>query len=136
MAAAASELRPLAPCVDAPPTDLGLARLIIAAQSGGAAVPPPSIALAVRGLAEQVAELRPGRTTELRIPPYAAVQLGDEGGAGPAHTRGTPPSVVETDPSTFLRLALGQLSWADACATHAVRASGIHADLDDVFPLR
>ena len=47
------------------------------------------------------------------MPPYAAVQcaIGDP---GPTHTRGTPPNVVETDPLTFLRLATGRVSWADA----------------------
>ena len=46
----------------------------------------------------------PGRAVEVRVPPYAAVQVI----AGPRHTRGTPPNVVETDPVTWVRLALGQ----------------------------
>lgn len=51
------------------------------------------------------------------------------------HTRGTPPNVVQTDPVTFLRLAGGSLAWQEARAAHAVRASGIHSDLAEVFPL-
>ena len=35
----------------------------------------------------------PGRSVEVRVPPYAAVQAV----AGVRHTRGTPPAVVETD---------------------------------------
>ena len=42
-------------------------------------------------------------------------------------------SVVETDALTFLRLATGDLTWAQAVAG-AVRISGVHADLSDVFP--
>lgn len=54
-------------------------------------------------------------------------------GQGPTHTRGTPPSVIETDALTFLRLATGDLTWAEAVAS-SVRISGVHADLSDVFP--
>ncbi|WP_258040433.1 sterol carrier family protein, partial [Streptomyces sp. SM9] len=39
-----------------------------------------------------------------RVPPYAVVQCV----AGPRHTRGTPPNVVETDPLTWVRLAAGR----------------------------
>ena len=35
----------------------------------------------------------PGRSVEVRVPPYAAVQVVP----GVRHTRGTPPAVVETD---------------------------------------
>lgn len=70
---------------------------------------------------------------ELRVPPYAAVQLAADGDTGPTHTRGTPPNVVETDPETLLRLAAGSLTWADAVAAHRVRTSGVHADLGSLF---
>ena len=69
-----------------------------------------------------------GRSVEVRIPPYAAVQCG-VGDPGPTHTRGTPPNVVETDALTFLRLATGRTSWADALASGAVDAAPIRADL-------
>ena len=54
----------------------------------------------------------PGRSVEVRIPPFVAVQAV----AGPRHTRGTPPNVVETDPVTWLRLATGRAAFADAVA--------------------
>jgi len=75
----------------------------------------------------------PGGTVELRVPPFAAVQLGigDRG----RHTRGTPPNVVQLDAATLLRLAGGLLTWDEAMATHAVRASGIRADLATLWPL-
>jgi hypothetical protein len=54
---------------------------------------------------------------------------------GPKHTRGTPPNVVETDVTTWLALATGTLSWADARAAGRVHASGQRADLGDVLPI-
>jgi hypothetical protein len=68
---------------------------------------------------------------EVRVPPYAAVQCVE----GPRHTRGTPPNLVEMDPVTWVRLATGQTSWADAVASGAVRASGVRADLTAYLPL-
>jgi len=92
----------------------------------------PDLAAAVRSHARRLAELRPGKAVELRIPPYAAVQLGSEQG-GPTHRRGTPPTVVEMDPDTFLALVNKELTWAVALETHRVSASGAHADLTDLF---
>ena len=54
------------------------------------------------------------------MPPYAAVQVIP----GVRHTRGTPPAVVETDAETWIALATGALTWADAEASGRVRASG------------
>lgn len=76
----------------------------------------------------------PGHTIEVRVPPAAAVQCGLPGD-GPQHTRGTPPNVVETDPVTFVALGVGALSWADARASHRVRASGNRSNLGWMFPL-
>ena len=69
------------------------------------------------------------------MPPYAAVQCGLPDDPGPTHTRGTPPNVIETDAVTFLRLATGRTSWAQARAAHLVTASGRQADLSPVLPL-
>jgi len=80
------------------------------------------------GLLERQA---PGRAVEVRIPPYAAIQCV----AGPRHTRGTPPNVVETDAITWILLAAGRLAWADAVADGRVRASGPRADLAEYLPL-
>jgi hypothetical protein len=73
----------------------------------------------------------PGRAVEVRIPPYAAVQAV----AGPRHTRGTPPNVVETDAVTWILLATGRVSWTDALAGGRIRASGPRADLSGYLPL-
>jgi uncharacterized protein (TIGR03083 family) len=93
-----------------------------------------AVAEAVRTLAGVLAERHPGRSVELRVPPYAAIQLSPDGG-GTRHTRGTPPNVVETDPLTFLRLAAGRTDWATAVAAGAVLASGTRADLSAVLPV-
>jgi uncharacterized protein (TIGR03083 family) len=98
-----------------------------------AAVPlvRPALAAATRALAEMLAARAPGRSVEVRVPPFIAVQAI----AGPRHTRGTPPNVVETDPLTWLRLATGRLSFTDAVAAGSVRASGTRADLTAHLPL-
>ncbi|EUA23803.1 hypothetical protein I553_5259 [Mycobacterium xenopi 4042] len=63
------------------------------------------LAAAVRLTARTLAAQAPGASVEVRIPPFVAVQCI----AGPRHTRGTPPNIVETDPRTWLQLATGLL---------------------------
>jgi len=87
-----------------------------------------------RALATILAGQHPGRSVEVRIPPYAAVQCA-VGDPGPTHTRGTPPNVVETDALTFLRLATGRVPWAEPMAAGQISASGLRADLSSVLPL-
>ena len=73
----------------------------------------------------------PGHSVEVRVPPYAAVQVIP----GVRHTRGTPPAVVEMDAATWIALAAGDLSWTDAEGAGRVRASGERADLTAYLPL-
>ncbi|HET6938603.1 MAG TPA: sterol carrier family protein [Nocardioides sp.] len=73
----------------------------------------------------------PGHSVEVRVPPYAAVQVIP----GVRHTRGTPPAVVETDALTWIALATGELSWADAVSSVRVSASGERTDLSVHLPL-
>lgn len=110
--------------------DLGRAALARAIEAD----PPARADLrdATRYLLEELAARAPGRTVEVRVPPFGAVQCI----AGPRHTRGTPPNVVETDAETWLGLATGSLGWDEAVAAGAVRASGERADLSGVLPLR
>ena len=102
-----------------------------AALDAGRPAEPDALRCAVRYLLGLLADRAPGRAVEVRIPPYAAVQCV----AGPRHTRGTPPNVVETDPVTWLRLATGRTSWASAVGDGAVSASGPRADLSEYLPL-
>lgn len=82
-----------------------------------------ALAEAVRLTARTVANLAPGASVEVRVPPFVAVQCI----AGPTHTRGNPPNVVETDPRTWLLVATGLLPFADAAASGALRLSGARA---------
>jgi hypothetical protein len=86
---------------------------------------------AVRSSLRTLAERAPGRSVEVRVPPFAAVQCV----AGPRHTRGTPANVIETDPRTWLELATGRLRWADAVVAGRVVASGTRADLGHLLPI-
>jgi hypothetical protein len=85
----------------------------------------------VLGTLDALAAIAPGRSVEVRIPPVAAIQVI----AGPTHTRGTPPAVVETDPRTWLELCVGDLDWVTAVSTGRVRASGERSDLSPYLPL-
>ncbi|MGH8963021.1 MAG: sterol carrier family protein [Jatrophihabitantaceae bacterium] len=90
-----------------------------------------ALAAATRTLAEILVAQAPGHSVEVRVPPFVAVQAI----AGPRHTRGTPPNVVETDPLTWLRLATGRATFADEVTAATVRASGLRADLTPYLPL-
>lgn len=90
-----------------------------------------TLATATRFSLESLEREHAGRAVEVRVPPFAAVQCI----AGPTHTRGTPSNVIEMDAHTWLALATGQRSWADAVAAGEVSASGVRADLSQVVPL-
>lgn len=104
---------------------------VLTAYDAGSDPERGDLALAVRYLAEELATRAPGRSVEVRIPPYAAVQAVP----GPRHTRGTPPAVVETDPATWIGLATGRLSWSQAVESGRVAASGERTDLAPYLPL-
>ncbi|MEU4806713.1 sterol carrier family protein [Actinosynnema sp. NPDC023587] len=100
--------------------------------AGTADQPPrPTLAAAVRLSLRTLEGAAPGRSVEVRVPPFAAVQCV----AGPRHTRGTPPNVVEADPRTWLELATGRLAWVTALAEGRVTASGSRADLSAHLPV-
>jgi hypothetical protein len=95
------------------------------------AAPEPTVALAVRYALEELAFRAPGRTLEVRVPPYGAVQCVQ----GPRHTRGTPPNVIEMDAFTWLELVTGACDWASALAGGTVHASGQRATLAGLLPI-
>jgi hypothetical protein len=92
---------------------------------------PADLRLLSKHFLAVLAERAPGHSVEVRIPPYAAAQVIE----GVRHTRGTPPAVVEMDAATWLALATGDLTWAEADASGRVRASGERADLSAYLPL-
>jgi len=105
--------------------------VVAAALDSGAEPERAALRSAARFLLHELERVSPGRSVEIRVVPVAAVQAV----AGPRHTRGTPPNVVETDPATWFRLATGRLRWDEAVRTGAVRASGARADLSAFLPL-
>ncbi|MGD7705865.1 sterol carrier family protein [Microlunatus sp. Y2014] len=121
---------------------LRLADLVVHADDLSRSVPQqppvelgrPALTITTKLYADGLAARHPGHSVEVRIPPYAAVQCGVPG-EGPTHTRGTPPNVIETDVTTFLRLASGRMGWDEAVSSHAVHASGARADLSGLLPL-
>lgn len=94
--------------------------------------PRPALATAVRYLLQLLEDRAPGKSVEVRVPPFGAVQILQ----GTTHTRGTPPNVVETDAGTWIALATGELAWADAMAGGRISASGTRADISHLLPVR
>ena len=105
---------------------------VAAALDRGEVPATPRLRSAARYLLYELEREAAGRSVEVRVVPVAAVQVI----AGPRHTRGTPPNVVETDPLTWFLLATGRMAWAEAVETGAVRASGARSDLSAYLPLR
>ena len=83
----------------------------------------------VKKILKLVEELAPGRSVELRIPPYAAIQCVE----GSKHRRGTPPNVVEMDAQTLLKLSKSPQSWDQLCLAGAISASGTNSNLAELF---
>jgi Bacterial SCP ortholog len=87
------------------------------------------MAEAVRKSMDAFAVLHPGRSVEVRVPPYRVVQI--LGGA--THRRGTPPAVVEMQPTTWLELIAGHCTWSAAVSAGKIQASGVGSDLAELF---
>ncbi len=107
------------------------ARAVLLELRAGQMPPRDAQRAAVKGALAALVQRAPGRSVEVRIPPFAAVQAVE----GATHRRGTPPAVVEMDAGTWLALALGELRWADALTGGRVRASGARSDLSGLLPL-
>lgn len=85
---------------------------------------------AVKQVLALLSAAAPGRSVELRIPPYAAIQVVE----GTHHRRGTPSAVVETSARTLVQLAVGEVDWASCVRNATVIASGERSDLSSLFP--
>lgn len=88
-------------------------------------------ATAVRYTLEELAARAEGNSVEVRVPPFGVTQCI----AGPRHTRGTPPNVVETSAEVWLELVTGRTDFAAALDAGRLDASGTRADLGDHLPL-
>lgn len=73
----------------------------------------------------------PGKSVELRIPPYGVISVIE----GPVHRRGTPRAVVEMNPETFLKVTLGINTWEELEKRGKILASGERSNLSAYFPL-
>ena len=83
----------------------------------------------VKQILNAVQELAPGRSVELRIPPYAATQCV----GGSIHRRGTPPNVVEMSAETLLKILNNPVKWQQFCDSGAISASGTNSNLSNLF---
>ncbi len=117
-------------------------RASVGSVTGGAAVlawldggPPPErsvLRAAVKESLAALAAVAPGRSVEVRVPPFGAVQCV----SGLRHGRGTPPNVVEADPKTWLALVTGRLDWDEARRTGRLSASGTRTgEVRQLLPL-
>jgi hypothetical protein len=115
------------------PAELRAAIAAISAWLSGNEEEParPTLAAAVRLSLRALANDAPGKSVEVRVPPFGAVQCVE----GLRHTRGTPPNVIEMDPRTWLELATGALQWTDAVESGKVTASGSRADISHWLPV-
>jgi len=76
-----------------------------------------------------VQELAPGRSVELRIPPYVAIQCVK----GINHRRGSPPNVVEMSAETLIDLTHNPDKWQKLSEIGLISASGTNSDLSLIF---
>jgi len=83
----------------------------------------------VKHILKIVQELAPGRSVELRIPSYAAIQCV----GGGIHRRGTPPNVVEMTAESLISLMECPDQWQQFCETGAISASGANSNLGNLF---
>ena len=89
----------------------------------------PQITATVKEILDLVKGISPGKSVELRVPPYGAIQCV----AGSNHRRGTPPNTVEMSGQTLIRLINEPALWRSLCESGEVRASGLLSDLSNLF---
>jgi len=89
----------------------------------------PQISATVKEILDLIKHISPGKSVELRVPPYGAIQCV----AGSNHRRGTPPNTVEMSGQTLVKLINEPALWVTLCESGEVRASGLLSDLSNVF---
>jgi hypothetical protein len=89
----------------------------------------PQVALAVKGILDLIKKISPGKSVELRIPPYGAIQCV----AGSNHKRGTPPNTVEMSAQVLIELCYQPSKWAELVTGAHIAASEVESDLSRVF---
>ena len=76
-----------------------------------------------------VQKITPGKSVELRIPNYGAIQCV----SGSVHRRGTPSNVVEMSAQTLINLAENPHKWEELCSVGMISASGTNSNLKELF---
>jgi hypothetical protein len=89
----------------------------------------PQITATVKEILGLIKDISPGKSVELRVPPYGAIQCV----AGSNHRRGTPPNTVEMSGQTLIKLINEPSLWITLCESGEVRASGLLSDLSNIF---
>ena len=89
----------------------------------------PQITASVKEILDLIKGISPGKSVELRVPPYGAIQCV----AGSNHRRGTPPNTVEMSGQALLKLIDEPVLWSSLCESGEVKASGLLSDLSNVF---
>ena len=89
----------------------------------------PEIAIEVKKILELIKSIAPGKSVELRVPPYGAIQCV----AGGIHRRGTPPNTVEMSGQTLIQLVQNPALWDQQVNSGEIQASGAASDLSEVL---
>jgi len=89
----------------------------------------PKITEQVKEILQIIKEISPGKSVELRVPPYGVIQCV----AGGNHRRGTPPNTVEMSGQSLIKLIDEPSLWSDLCESGEVMASGVASDLSNIF---
>jgi hypothetical protein len=89
----------------------------------------PQLAVAVKEILALIKKISPGKSVEVRIPPYGAIQCV----AGGNHRRGTPPNIVEMSAQVLMQLRREPKIWTELVASGQITASGAASDLSSVF---
>jgi hypothetical protein len=89
----------------------------------------PQVAAAVKEILDLLKKISPGKSVELRIPPYGAIQCV----AGSNHKRGTPQNTVEMSAKVLIQLRSNPKMWVELVTSGQISASGVASDLSSVF---
>ena len=89
----------------------------------------PQITAIVKEILDLIKNISPGKSVELRVPPYGAIQCV----AGSNHRRGTPPNTVEMSGQTLVRLINEPALWSSLCESGEVSASGLLSDISNIL---
>ena len=89
----------------------------------------PQITATVKEILDLIKNISPGKSVELRVPPYGVIQCV----AGGNHRRGTPPNTVEMNGQTLIRLINEPALWSTLCESGEIMASGVASNLSNVF---